>query len=494
MTYSQLVKRSLNLFYSSSDVNDYHNFHNQVKYWIAITLLILTVTFIPAGCLSVLNGDIVEVAEGFLISLGIRAITAFSKLLIDNIFKIINESKLTYHVRGCKFFTEESPFEQYIAERSLRNEGRIEGVAERNNQVASNSFVWIILIICSGLVRFAPDVLAAGLISQTVPTRVPEKLNLTVPDLAAPTGQENLTLRGNCVWNRAGFDLTEKNKIDSFGFLIFQYCVDILKESEIDDPTRTLVGNLTFYNEANKQNETRQIHARFHLELFTKDFITEKWEPFEDPEAAQRVLDDLLKEENKCLTETCIEKYRQADDVLTYRLLTKVGLSDRRTTLKGDDESKELLEKAVGRVKHRLTPGTKAAFIVLIVTVVLFSFFHSISTSTEATHVLLYRAIGEIRNIPGSSFQTAIALPKACEDISRCWTREKEIPCLIQVGDEEDLDAFSPESFTIDKDESDNPYTFEINGKKFMKGKVTSSKYVFNTPKREVDNGHGTVA
>lgn len=496
----------LNIFYALKNVRESDYVRNQAKWWVLITILMLCATIIPAGILSAKNRDIIEIAEGFLISIGIRAIASFSKLIIENMFKIINESKLSYYVRGCKFFNDESPLEQYMAERSLRHQARASGIEKRRNQMASHPTLWFILIVCSFLVRLTPDVLGAGLIAQTFPKRYPEMTStidntfLWIPDLIPEgndTTQEHLTLRGNCVWTRkatpSSMEIGEGNgPEDSYGFTIWQYCVDIIRYHDNDLEQRTLTGNL-FPND-NDTECPKQPHfdARFHLELITKDFFTESWVPFESKSVSQQYMNELLDEvisngKNICKgAEECVNRYPTVDEKITYLLLNNTRMKKRSlATLSGDNGSRKSVLNAVGQVKHRLTSATRVAFILLVVSVALFSLIHGISNSREVNHILLHRAIAEVRNEPGVSFDTAIAMPKT--DVLRRWVLDKRITCYIEVDDKLDVKENKPSSFIPDEGVDGNPVVVVVEGKQLVKGTIKVSRYSFTSNNESVD-------
>lgn len=434
----------LNIFHKLNDVERYQSLDKQVKYWIFTTLLILLITVIPAAIL-ISSVDVVEAAEAFLISIGIRSITALSKLIIEHIFKVINQRNMGYEVNGCEFFTVESPLEQYMAEHSFRHNARKKSVRKRQGEMGTHFRVWIILIICRFTVMMAPDLLGAGLISQTIQKKITfSDENMMIPDFGTPKNEtsHNLPMRGNCVYSYGGPDVTRvTNRTNSFGYVIFQLCLDIKNESSIDDPTRTLIGKIN----------NRTVHAIFHLEVFTNEKISEDWEPFHNISEAQILMDEISKEENVCTSGECIKDYRQDDDRFIYRVLQRAGEIKRsERILKGDKKAEEYMRDAIGIVVHRLTSATRASFIVLIVTVTVFGLLHSISSPKEAIHVKLRRAIGELLGERGVCFDTAIALPAIDEDVSKHWSRIKNVEAyLLKSGNacetENGIEGFVPE-------------------------------------------------
>lgn len=463
------MSTNVKIFHNLNDVERYQSLNKQVKYWILTTLLLVLITVVPAAIL-ISTVDLVEAAEAFLISIGMRSITALSKLIIEHIFRVINQRSMGYEVNGCEFFTTESPLEQYMAEHSSRHNARKKGVRKRQGEMGTHFGVWIILILCRLTVTIAPDLLGAGLISQTIQKRVAfSDENIMIPDFGTPTNKtssDNLIMRGNCVYSYGGTDVTSGT--NSFGYVIFQLCLDIKNESRIDDPTRTLIGKI----------DNRTVHAIFHLELITKDKFSESWEPFHNISEAQLLMDEISKEENICNSEECVSNYRQEDDKFIYRVLKKAGEIKRsERKFKGDKEAEEAMRNAIGIVMHRLTSATRASFIVLIVIVTILGFLHSISRPKEATHVKLRRAIGELLGERGVCFDTAIALPGMDEDVSKHWSK------IIHVGayllkSENDCEAQNNiEGFVAEKDEEGLPITVKQGKHTLIKGHVDCAHY-----------------
>lgn len=401
--------------------------YQQTYWWIFVTLLVLAATVIPSILLA-RGVDVIELQENLLISFGIRATAALSSVFIDKMFKVINQSNLTFPIRGKEFFTVDNPLHQFMSERSILAIGRKAGIRPRRDQMASHKFVWLILILCSFIVKVCPDFLGASLISQNVPQRVADReiINLKNDTILAPDfgvgDRTMMTRRGNCNYYRAGKTNQRSGLItkDRFGFLIFQYCVDILVEDRVLLPSRTLVGRLG----------NKDIQARFHIEAITESVFSEDWVPFSNKTHAQGVLDELLSQENICPSEECVQQFQGDFNVLIYRILDRVGLLQRR--LVGDDESFEKLSSAQGKVVQRLSPSTKASFSVLVGAVVLFSLFSAVSNNSECTTVRLQRAIGELRKTPGISFATAVALhPRDDGDDNLRWSKMKGTECYV---------------------------------------------------------------
>lgn len=461
----------------------------QIPWWTFITVIILSATLLPAIFLSIDANDWVEVAEGLLISLGLRAIANLSRLVIIRMFNVINVSRRGFVVRGRNFFIEDNPLEQFMAERYFVHDAHDRKVRERKDQMASYPIVWTVLIICCLLVRIAPDLLGASLISQNISVRVPHQREIIAPDLGAPN-RTGLALRGNCVWNRGG----DKKQDDTFGYVIYQYCIDVLINStEIDKPARTLNGTLG----------NDDIHVVFHIEAITEDIFAEDWEPFTDRDKAQQVLDDILANGTKltCHTETCRRDYRTQPDILTYLLLMEVGITPR--TLVGDDDALEKLKnQSKGKVAQRLKPVTRASFIVLVVAVNLFLLLSSISSKDESTRISLYRAMAEIQQLSdgpnvscdddfsGECFVTAIAMDPP-SNMNRYWSVNNDVPCYLVMNTKtsvEDEQRDSQMRFEVVRDEERSPIEIVMGKKKMVKIRADCAHFGYTGEPSTVEN------
>lgn len=465
-----------NILYDISEDQNQKCIRKQIWWWIGITIFVCACTILP-GCILTIRMDGVEFAEALLISFGVRAIAELTQLLIERLFAFINEGGLTYYVRGAHFFITENPLEQYLTERKLRHHSREAGLVVRKGHLASFPLVWLALILCSSIVSVAPELLGAALISQTVSSRKeistevagsdPRDPLFMAPDLCGGKGKEHLTLRGNCVYMRSGIEHPD----DRFGFIVWQYCVDILHSSnETDIPSRTLHGNMQM-----STGPARSVYARFHLEAVTEKVFTEKWVPFNNHSDAQVHFQRVLQEKNECNTEDCVNYYRGDSMILTYRLLEKVGVIERK--LKGDADSVRLLQTATGIVQQRLTRSARSSFIVLVVAVKIFVLMQAISQEEESKSVQLRRAIGELLKQAGTSFTTAIALPKLKYGISKFWSRGSNAKCYV-VWDEsvhlslnEALEA-APVGFSPDRNENGNTVVARKGQHKFIQGAI----------------------
>eukprot|EP00178_Gracilaria_changii_P023184 TRINITY_DN69_c0_g5_i1.p1 TRINITY_DN69_c0_g5~~TRINITY_DN69_c0_g5_i1.p1 ORF type:complete len:308 (+),score=35.64 TRINITY_DN69_c0_g5_i1:945-1868(+) len=238
-----------------------------------------------------------------------------------------------------------------------------------------------------------------------------------------------LKFRGNCVWTRIGDNgqpadgARDRREVDRrFGFIIWQYCVDLFRDQESDSEFRTLRGT-----DLNGENVT----AVFHIEVITEEVFTEEWEPFSDKTRAQSVFESVLDERVECENEICMKNYRTKDMRIIYGLLSRVGMHPR--DLRGDDKSLEKLRRSTGRVVARLPSTTRTSFLVLIIAVNVIFLAQSLSTNEEEVeHIALLRAIGELKNVSGASQFTAIALPRM--DMTRRWA-SSYVECFVVGSD-----------------------------------------------------------
>lgn len=450
---------------------------NQVKWWIAVTVFIVLITLLPAFFLARGVQHWAEIGDSIVIALGVRTVALLSKLIIKRLFNFINESSLPYDVRGDTFFTDDNPLQQLFAERRIRDQARRRNIHERAHQMASHRKVWLALIVLSYIVRLAPDILGASLVVQNVEERRPSlQRTITAPDFGFGHSGP-LKTRGNCVWTRAGsHSMHKSSNKNRFGFVIWQYCVDLYRDDEVDSEIRTLVG---------KDMNNKTVRGVFHIEVIIEEAFTESWEPFSNRTRAQDVFQEVLDEKNQCPDEACMRDYRTEDMRIIYRLLQRVGMH--RRELKGDDESLEKLRVSTGYVISRLEPTTRTAFIVLIATVNLIFLVQSISNTEEAQVVCLHRAIGQLQMIPGSSFDTAIVL--AQPDLTRRWSTVKGVKCFL-VADEkytvpEILESYSETNAVLDQERSFDSYV--RNGKRFVRVIIDCSNLGWGTDGDRVD-------
>lgn len=451
---------------------------NQIKWWIAVTLFIVLITLLPAFFLArgVQHWD--EIGDSIVIALGVRTVALLSKLIIKRLFDFINEGSLPYDVRGDSFFTDDNPLHQLFAERKIRDLARRKNIRERPHQMASHPKVWLALILLSYIVRLAPDILGASLVVQNEEERRPVRQTvITAPDFGF--GQSGkLIPRGNCVWTRAGPQFNSgSSRRNHFGYIVWQYCVDLFRDDKVDSEVRTLVG---------KEANGTMVRGVFHIEVITEEVFTESWEPFSNKMRAQKVFQSVLSEENKCPDEACMRDYRTDDMRIIYRLLQKVGMHER--DLKGDEKNLEKLRLSTGSVISRLDPTTRTAFIVLIATVNVIFLVQSVSNTEEAEVVCLHRAVGQLQKLPGSSFDTAIVL--AQPDLTRRWSTVRGVTCFL-VADEkytvlEIMESFSEVNAVLDEDRSFDSFT--RNGKRFVKVTMDCSSLGWGTEGDNVDN------
>lgn len=433
-TERTLANTNAEVLYDLNHAETTREVFKQTWWWLATTAIVVMFTIVPSVIMTI-TMDRIEFAEALLISLGVHSIAGLTELLIHRMFSVINESGLSYYIRGVQFFMDENPLEQYLTERKLRHGAREAGVQKRRGQMASYPLVWFVLILCSFTVRVAPDVLGAGLISQTIPFRVitaiyTDSSTEDNPLFNAPDfgylSQDDMFLRGNCMWSRGGIE----DRIDSYGFVIWQYCIDIHTEKlNADIPSRTLNGSLN----------GEQIYATFHIEAITKDIFSEAWEPFSNKMHSQLMFERLLGERNECMDEKCVNEYRSPESILTYRLLKAVGVIER--PLENDKHARTKLLEATGQVKQRLTTSARAAFIVLVVTVKLFALLQAVSQGEESRTIKLARAVGELRGTPRTCFETAVSITHGYEHVSKHWSARQDCACFLIWNEDDEVSA-----------------------------------------------------
>ncbi|CAN8063214.1 unnamed protein product [Agarophyton chilense] len=447
---------------------------NQIKWWCLVTGCIALITLVPGYFLAREVQNWIEIFDSFVITFGVRTLALLSKLIIEKLFKFLNEGKLVYVISGGNFFTNDNPLIQYLWERRIRNAGRARKVRDRAHQLASHKQAWLVLIVLSYIARLAPDMLGASLVAQNDPFRIVEPIeNVVAPDLGFGY-TSGLQFRGNCVWARVGSTGTlvvgarERRKMDKrFGYIIWQYCVDLFRGDEIEMKYRTLKG---------KDQNGEEVQAVFHIEVITEDIFTEEWEPFSNMSHAQKVFKTVLSSTNECPNEFCIKNYRTEDMRIVYGLLQKVGMHERE--LNGDDESLEKLRVSTGRIIARLPQTTRTSFLVLIVAVNVVVLAQSASNAEEEVeHIALFRAIGELMNIPGASHFTAIALPRA--NMARRWMKCPRESCFVVGRDScssgELLEKF-PEACAV-HDEEGHIVSYTKHGMRYVKAFIDSDVY-----------------